>query len=257
MKRLRFLLIFILLLKVVSLSFGWGAVGHRLVAEVAKNSVGKNTQDSVEKYLGSMSWENAATWMDEIKSNSKYDYMKPWHYLDLDKGEQYDNSNAGGNNVVVQLQKAIDNLKNKSKLTKDEINFNLKVLFHLMGDFHQPLHVGYGVDKGGNTIKVTFKGKSTNLHHVWDSDIIEYQDITYKQILDILSKMSKEDIKKITKGTIIEWMTDTRKLLDFVYSFTNNDISSDYIVKASTVIENQLIYAGVRLGSELDDIFKN
>jgi hypothetical protein len=255
MKKLKFLLIFTLLFKAISFSYGWGATGHNIVADVAKSYVAKDIQDSVNKYFGDMTWESASTWMDEIKSNHQYDYMKVWHYLDMEKGEKYDDTIAKGNNVIVQLQKAISNLMNKSKLTKDEINFNLKILFHLMGDFHQPLHVGYGVDKGGNTIKVTFNGKSTNLHHIWDSDIIEYKKITFDNIKKLLSKLSQHKINKITEGDIMKWMVQTRNYLDAVYSYTPV-ISEDYINKSYTIIENQLLYAGIRLGYTLNNIFK-
>jgi hypothetical protein len=45
-------------------------------------------------------------------------------------------------------------------------------LIHFVGDVHQPLHVGWTSDRGGNTIKCTFFGRSTELHAVWDSGII-------------------------------------------------------------------------------------
>ena len=44
----------------------------------------------------------------------------------------------------------------------------LRFIVHLVGDLHQPLHVGKCCDKGGNDVKVTWFGKPTNLHAVWD-----------------------------------------------------------------------------------------
>jgi hypothetical protein len=255
MKNLKFALVFIILFASISFSFGWGAVGHKIVADVAKSYVGKDIQDSVNKYLGDMTWESASTWMDEMRSNHQYDYFKAWHYLDLEKGDKYDDTLAKGNNIIVQLKKAINNLTNRKNLSKDDIHFNLLVLIHLMGDFHMPLHVGYGVDKGGNTIKVTFNGKATNLHHIWDSDIIEYKKITYDVIESLLTKETKQQLKEITDGDIISWFNQTRKYLDTVYSYTDT-ISEDYINKCYPIIESQLLYAGVRLGFELNNIFK-
>ena len=255
MKKLRLPFIFILLLKFTTVSYGWGAAGHHIVAEIAQSYVSKDIQDSVNKYLGKTTWDSASTWMDDKRGNSKYNFMKEWHYLNLEKDQKYDTSNANGNNVIAQLQKAIYNLMNRKKLSNDEINFNLKVLFHLMGDFHQPLHVGYGVDKGGNTIKVTFNKRSTNLHHIWDSEIIEYKNITYKSIESLLSKLSKRRIKKIADGDIIKWFENTRKYLASVYSYTDV-INEDYIDKSYVIIENQILDAGIRLGKTLNDIFK-
>lgn len=45
-------------------------------------------------------------------------------------------------------------------------------LIHLLGDVHQPLHVGYGRDYGGNEVKVTLFGQDTELHAVWDSGMV-------------------------------------------------------------------------------------
>lgn len=254
MRKIKFLLTIALLLRIITFSYAWGKEGHHIIAEIAKSQISKSVQDSVDKYLNGMSWESASTWMDDIRNNPQYNYTHVWHYLDMEKGVQYSDTIANGNNVVKQLQVAIEHLKNRAKLSKEDINFNLKVLFHLMGDFHQPLHVGYGVDRGGNDIKVTFGDKKTNLHHIWDTDIIVYKNIALTNVQDILSKTSAQRLKKITDSNVIEWMNQTRKLLDAVYSYTD-PIPDNYVDKSATIIEYQLLFAGVRLGKTLNDIF--
>ena len=63
-------------------------------------------------------------------------------------------------------------------ITEKKCNFfNLKVIFHLIGDLHQPLHTGYASDRGGNTKSVRYFNKSTNLHYVWDELIIKSEKI--------------------------------------------------------------------------------
>ena len=44
---------------------------------------------------------------------------------------------------------------------------------HLLADLHQPMHVGFTEDRGGNRIKVYWRKhrKSTNLHRLWDGDL--------------------------------------------------------------------------------------
>lgn len=257
MKRnIKFLIITVLLFKIISTTYAWGELGHKIVAEIAKNYVSKCVQDSVKKYLGHMSWEAASNWMDDVRGSAKYGYTSSWHYLNLENGQKYDSTNANGNNVVNQLQIAINKLMNKSKLTNEEIAFNLKVLFHLMGDFHMPLHVGMGSDRGGNDIAVNFLGQQTSLHHIWDSNIIQFKNISFKDIENLLSILPSDSIQKITGGSLIEWLSKTRKLLSVVYSYSNV-ISNDYINKCYPIIENQLLLAGVRLGSILDNVFKN
>ena len=112
MKRLSFLFLFTL---ISSLSFGWGEIGHHIIAEIAKAHVNNNIQDSVNKYLGSMSWESAATWMDDMRRNKEYAYFKTWHYINIEKDMPYDSTKTGTDNVYVQLQTAINNLKNKNQ----------------------------------------------------------------------------------------------------------------------------------------------
>ncbi|NMC99662.1 MAG: hypothetical protein GYA62_08080, partial [Bacteroidales bacterium] len=92
MKRLSFLFLFTL---ISSLSFGWGEIGHHIIAEIAKAHVNNNIQDSVNKYLGSMSWESAATWMDDMRRNKEYAYFKTWHYINIEKDMPYDSTKTG------------------------------------------------------------------------------------------------------------------------------------------------------------------
>jgi hypothetical protein len=251
---LRFTLVAVLFFSLTSFSYGWGKVGHHIIVEVAKSYVSKSVQDSITKYLGDTSWDEASTWMDEQRGNSQYDYMKQWHYINIEKGNQYDTTIGDGNNVVKQLGIAINNLKNRSKLTKEEINLNIKVLFHLMGDLHQPLHVGYGVDRGGNEVKVTYKEKIFSLHRIWDTDIIESKMSAADDVQGLLSKTSHRKLKKMIRGDIVQWLNQTRDLLDVVYTYPDV-LGDDYINKSYPVVENQLLLGGVRLGKILNEVF--
>ena len=65
--------------------FAWGKRGHGIVAEIAFYNLDDATKTKVKKYIGDMSIEQAANWMDDVRSDHKYDYMKPWHYVNVDK----------------------------------------------------------------------------------------------------------------------------------------------------------------------------
>ena len=64
-----------------------GEKGHAIVAEIAFNYLDANTKKIVLQYLDGMSIEEAANWMDDIKSEKKYDYMRKLHYINADKGQ--------------------------------------------------------------------------------------------------------------------------------------------------------------------------
>ena len=234
--------------------YAWGPDGHKMVAEVAKKYLDKGVQDSVQKYLGSMSFEEAAVWMDEIKRDHSYDYMKSWHYINVDKDKTYVKTDEP--NVVNELEKSIAQLRNKKTLTKDEINNNIKIVFHLVGDLHMPLHAGYGSDRGGNDEKVDFMGKQKNLHHVWDEDIIKYKNITLDDCLKVGNKYSKAQIKELQKIDVVKWMNDSRSLLKDAYNFKDATITEEYINKSTPLIEKEIFIAGLRLASVLNQTFK-
>ena len=65
-------------------------------------------------------------------------------------------------NIVNELNKVIGELGKAETLTDANIQTDLLILLHLIGDLHQPLHDGYGIDKGGNTVQVSFMGKGSN-----------------------------------------------------------------------------------------------
>jgi hypothetical protein len=88
----------------------------------------------------------------------------------------------------------------------------LLFLSHFMGDIHQPMHVGFTSDEGGNTIDLRWYKHKSNLHHVWDREIIlTALKENYDKNLDLL----QEDLEKNITNVI-----DTN-LFIFYYNFKN------------------------------------
>lgn len=234
-------------------TYAWGSKGHKIVAAIAKQCLTKQVADSVQSFLGSMSFEEASVWMDEVRSDNAYDYLKPWHYVNVEKDKTYVKTKDP--EVVNQIEIYIASLKQKGVRDKEQIKFALKVIFHLIGDLHQPLHCGYADDKGGNTIQVDYLGKGTNLHKVWDTEIIEDANITLGNCLKLCNELSAEEKKKIQNNSVELWMNESRELLPQVYNFEKK-IKQDYIDKNKIVIEKQLVRAGIRLAMVLHQTFK-
>jgi len=253
-KKIKLVGLFFGMVFVTSNTFAWGPTGHQIVAQIAKQYLNKNVKDSVDKYLNGLSFEEAATWMDDIKKDHQHDNMNVWHYINIEKDKTYVKTNE--ENVVNELEKAIAQLNNKKQLTKDEINLDLKLVFHLIGDLHQPLHTGYASDRGGNTEKYDFMGKEKNLHHIWDMDIIEHESITANDCIKVISKLSPAQIKEIEKINVVKWMDQSRAFLPDVYTIQNGTITEAYIIKNAVTIKVQLANAGLRLATVLNEAFK-
>jgi hypothetical protein len=255
-EKLRLVSLFTVLTSISIASFGWGRTGHHTIIDIAQNYVSISTFDSVNKYLTPDSWHATSTWMDELRGNSQFDYMRKWHYINVDKNQTYSPTIENGDNVVTQLDSAIYKLKNRRNLTPEQVKLNLRVLLHLMGDLHNPLHAGYGSDRGGNDVKVIFNGKSFNLHRIWDTEIIETNPFAKDNIAYRLKKTKKSELKPLTKGNATIWFMDARAALPTVYALSTDTITTEYLQQGHPVAENLLFVAGVRLGYTLNDIFR-
>ncbi len=256
MRKIFFVLITIMLFSVPIPTFAWGAKGHQLVAEIAFHFLDDSTKQKVVKYLKNMSIEEAATWMDDMRSNDYYNFMKPWHYINIDSGQTY--KPTGEYNIITVLHAAIFELEHKETITPKKINNDLLLIFHLCGDVTQPLHVGYGIDRGGNDVQVSYlsKGDRTNLHSVWDGDIIDTKNITIDSCLQLYNSYTPSEIANIKKLNPVEWLNQSRSYLGEIYDFKNGFINQDYVDRNTKIIEQQLLFGGLYLASILEQIFK-
>lgn len=254
MKRIYYLITIAVVCALPKTTLAWGKNGHDIISQIAFRLLSDPTKQKVSKMLGDLTFEEAGMWMDDMRSNTAFDYMKPWHYINIEKGAAYDPLTK--DNIIWELQRTITKLKDPV-MSADSIKINLCILFHLIGDLHQPLHVGYGIDRGGNTISLTFSGEQTNLHRLWDSQLIKNPIISFDDCYALYQKLSPAQITTIKEIDIIHWMNESRLLLDTVYNFsTYESIDTKYANNNKPIIEKQLLLAGVRLANVLEDIFK-
>lgn len=124
-----------------------------------------------------------------------------------------------------------------------------------MGDVRQSLHVGYGEDKGGNTMQINYNFRGTNLHSLWDSGIIEYKKITLQDCLNA-NTYSINEIRALQHINVVNWSIDSRNNLVQIYKTGGNKIYDEYVDSSVPLIENQILKAGIRLAGVLNDVFK-
>jgi hypothetical protein len=232
-------------------SYAWGEKGHTIVAEIAFQHLDASTKANVMKYLGDMTLMDAANWMDRIKSDDSKDFMRKWHYFNLEKGAT---EMPGGDNVITALSQAMKDLDNKTALTDEQIKEKILILFHLIGDLHQPMHVGYGSDRGGNNVKLSFYGNARNLHSIWDTEIVENKKMTYQQVM-AANPFKTEEIAEIQKINIPQWVGQSRSHLNEAYKVKNGKVDVDYLDKHAPAVRTQLAKAGLRLAAVLQKYF--
>jgi len=139
----------------------------------------------------------------------------------------------------------------------DDKAFYLKLLIHLVGDLHQPMHIGKAEDKGGNDVKVQWFYKDSNLHRVWDTEMINSYGMGYAELAENADVLSKKQVKAIQEGTIIDWVNETHKLSNKVYASVKADenLRYRYSYDHFETIRTQLQIAGIRLAKVLNDLF--
>jgi hypothetical protein len=101
----------------------WGHKGHSIVAEVAFKYLDAKTKQNVLSYLNGMSIEEASNWMDEMRSDRKYDYMKPYHYVNFEKGTAV--KELEGHNIINTLNQTLKDLDNIKSMSNNDIKLRL------------------------------------------------------------------------------------------------------------------------------------
>jgi hypothetical protein len=262
MKTLRLLPIVVLIFVLPLKSNAWGLLGHRVVGEIAERNLTAKAKKAVQAILGDTSMAIAANWADFIKSDTNYRYVSSWHYLDFKDGLSFNDIklilvNDTTANVYNKTVWIIKELKNK-KLSKDKQKFYLRLLIHFIGDMHQPLHHGNETDQGGNKVKVTWFGEATNLHSVWDSKLIEDQQLSYTEYSTLLNHPTAAQKLAWQKQPMSEWIYESYQVSRDIYANTPADskLSYTYNYRWIDVANKQMLKGGVRLAGVLNDIFK-
>lgn len=235
----------------------WGKNGHRATGKIAEKHLTRKAKKKIDKLLKGQSLAFVSTYADEIKSDRAYSKYYTWHYVNMNFEETYEASekNPKGD-LVTGIETCVKILKDKTS-SEAEKAFHLKILVHLIGDLHQPMHIGRKEDKGGNTIQMQWFGKGTNLHRVWDSDMIDSYKMSYSDLADNAEDLSKQQIKALKKGTVVDWVNEVHELTKEVYKSAKvgENLRYRYSYLYFNTARQQIQKGGIRLAKVLNEIF--
>lgn len=239
--------------------FGWGQKGHDVIAYIAECHLTPTTKITVEELLDGKSIVYYSNWLDNASHTPEYSYTKTWHYKNIDADQTFENApiNKDGD-IVEAINKQISILSDPNSSTDDK-RLSLIILVHLLGDIHQPMHMGHASDRGGNSHRVSFFDRSSNLHSVWDSSLPEAaHKWSYTEWQNQIDRSTANDIDIIVSDkNPMSWGYETYLLANEIYDKTpeNFKISYDYIAEWTPIIEAQFLKGGLRLADLLNSLF--
>ena len=247
---MRLLLIFFLTCSFVELLFGWGAEGHRAIGALAEELISSETRSKVQQLLdesGDKDLASASTWADEVRENARLNRPRPWdaeafnrefpnnaswHFVNLPLATvsmaEAEPFVRGKSNVIQAIERCIAVLESgapaSGELSRRQA---FRLLVHLVGDIHQPLHCGTGFyrlsdteppvlvtdpaealglpnDRGGNDL---FYGPKEELHALWDIGLVEEiaDTFDFRSLEAVLRQDYLRSSSPVTPGDYHRW----------------------------------------------------
>jgi len=290
-------------------AYAFGADGHHAVCEIAYRLLTPAAKVKVDLLLQDPSYNTlgkACGWPDHYRDFPILQKYSSDHYINVPRdttliSECHDkNGNVIDRCLLGAIRRAVYVLENSQTSTLDQIDQGyppspveaLRFLGHWYGDIHQPLHVSFADDKGGNDVLVEgVKGCSRNgvtkLHTVWDTcipkDLMQEAGLSNKR--DEFGDHLRAQITANDRATWevvtdpVQWAQESYEMARFgptgycvnttagcMYAAGNDHYakgepkrtvmtSEAYEDRFGGIVELRMMQAGVRLAKTLNEIF--
>jgi S1/P1 Nuclease len=257
----------------------WGAEGHRIIADVAESLLDARSRAAIRELAGGESLANIATWMDEERPRLQRELpgSSAWHYDDIPVCAPADGHSCPNGHCASRALATYRGVLADRHASPAERLLALRIVVHLVGDIHQPLHMADNDDRGGNAVRILGSrasvergpesesgapGRPTrNLHAVWDVDFVR-RTARHASPAELASRLIAEhraDRSRIEAGTPADWMAESHAIArDFAYGqlpgFACGErgprsvaLPERYQVEATRIVRERLADAGIRL----------
>ena len=241
--------------------FGWGQTGHRVSAEIAQAYLTEDSKKLIDTLFPDASLAEISTYADEERANPSEFWQttaEPWHFVTVKSGNQYIphlHAPAQGDayTALIAFRKTL--LSKNASVAEKQLALHFTV--HLIGDLHQPLHCGNGLDRGGNSVEVEFFWQKSNLHRVWDTGLIDNQQLAYTEWSEwLLKKISVQALEKWQDTDPKVWINESIELRNRLYP-EQYKLSWEYQYQYLPAVKLRLQMAGVRIAAYLNELFKS
>ena len=264
--------IILILLAISDDTLGWGPAGHRIVCDIAWRSLNPTLREKVSSTANRMGYRTFAqscVWADRIRSSPPFYSLSTLHYVNVSRAAKSVNRSrdcANNSKKPGCILTAISYYQQRwrdADLNQQQRDQALLLLAHFVGDIHQPMHVSYQFDYGGNRRMVVWNNnQELSLHRLWDDTIIHCdKEISWRKLGSELyakiTPLQRQQWQKLTTSqelTIDQWANESLALTRNIYAYLDNSWKpSGYCQQFTTIAQQRLQMAGIRLALLLDE----
>lgn len=241
-------------------AIAWGPEGHGVIGIIAVERMDPEPRDALRELLGGLDGDTVAracNWPDSIREDPVWRAADPLHYVNLPAGDdEYDRARDcpdGRCNPEAVLRFA-EQLGNPVLLRETRWQA-FAWLCHLLGDLHQPMHVGNAEDRGGNEVEITYVGVRDDLHWWWDGMLIAQHSQGRDRLVNLLMRdLPAPPHGRWRPSMVTTWTEESRALFLASGYPPQGQITPEFEAQSWLIVQHQLALAGVRLAYVLNTL---
>lgn len=245
------------LLLAASPALAWGKTGHRVTGAIADRHLSDDARSAIQEILGVEDLAEASNWPDFMRSSSEGFWRRagPFHYVTIPEGTDYDVSMAPEAGDAFTALEMFSAIATDESAPLDERQRALRFVIHLIGDLHQPMHVGDGTDRGGNDVAVIFFENVTTLHLAWDEDMVDYEQLSYSEMTEWLDRrITPELVEEWSVTDPHVWISESAEIRPTLYP-DDAHLQWDYVFEHRATMRTRLSQGGIRMAAYLNELF--
>ena len=249
-------------------AFALGQLGHEAVCGIAESQllpVAKKQVTAIAQRAGYDSFAASCRWADDVKGEERWQFTQAHHYVNfkrsatnVDAPLRCKITGCIGDAILAHQKRLLGQPLSRleKKLYPASRDQALLFLAHFVGDIHQPLHVSFSDDHGGNRHNLSYRGEKINLHWLWDDLLLPRE--SWQQMARRLTRGNDSQHAPILQqDSVMQWQSESFALTREIYQTlpANRRIDDSYVSRYRPQLEQRIRQAGHRLAAMLNEIY--